>query len=150
MILNYTTTVNPHRSVAEIQGILGARGCRSVSIEYDERGEPSAVCFGLVVGDFVIPFRLPRNSDGVFAALKKAKNTGSAGKLSWKDITKERAEWISWRILKDWVEAQIALVEAGQAQVAEVFLPYAVNDSGETVFQRFLASNTKQLTAGAQ
>lgn len=146
-ILNYSTKVDPHRSVNEIQKILGAKGCRSISIDYDASGNPQAVCFLLVVGDNEVYFRLPRNAEGVLAALKKAKNAGDL-RMSWSDITKERAEWISWRIVKDWVEAQMALIEAGQAQMAEVFLPYAVtNQLGQTMFQRFIESNTKQLAA---
>ena len=145
-ILNYSTKVDPHRSVNEIQKILGAKGCRSISIDYDATGNPQAVLFLLVVGDNEVYFRLPRNAEGVFAALKKAKNAGELNGMAWRDITRERSEWISWRIVKDWVAAQLALIEAGQAQMAEVFLPYAVtNQLGQTMFQRFLESNTKQL-----
>lgn len=145
-ILNYTTKVDPHRSVNEIQKILGAKGCRSISIDYDGAGNPQAVVFRLAVADNEVTFRLPRNADGVLAALKKAKNAGEADKIPWSKITREHAEWISWRIVKDWVEAQLALVEAGQAQTAEVFLPYAItNQLGQTMFQRFCESNVKQL-----
>lgn len=37
-------------------------------------------------------------------------------------------------IMKDWLEAQLALVRAGMADVEQVFLPYAQNERGETVF----------------
>jgi hypothetical protein len=49
--------------------------------------------------------------------------------------------------VKDWVEAQMALVEAGQAEVAEVFMPYAIDQSsGMTMFQ---ALKSKQLALGS-
>jgi hypothetical protein len=51
--------------------------------------------------------------------------------------------------VKDWVEAQLALVEAQQAQLAEVFLPYAVMRGGQTAFQAFEASASRLLAAGS-
>jgi hypothetical protein len=39
--------------------------------------------------------------------------------------------------LKDWVAAQLAVVEAGAAQMAEVFLPYAMHSEGRTMFAMF-------------
>src|ERR1039458_6782482 len=38
----------------------------------------------------------------------------------------ERAERIAWRQLLRWVEAQLAMVDLGMAQDAEVFMAYAV------------------------
>jgi hypothetical protein len=65
--------------------------------------------------------------------------------------TRERAEWISWRILKNWVEAQIALIESGQADPAQVFLPYVVERSGKTIYELFIESNKqKALADGSQ
>lgn len=34
-ILNYTTSIAAHRSVAEVQKLLALKGARSISIEYD-------------------------------------------------------------------------------------------------------------------
>ena len=41
---------------------------------------------------------------------------------------------ITWRILKDWVEAQMALLETGMVTMDESFLPYMV--SGGQTFTR--------------
>jgi hypothetical protein len=61
---------------------------------------------------------------------------------------REQAEWVSWRILKDWVEAQMALVESGQAEAAQVFMPYATRQDGQTMWQAYLCAN-EQLALGA-
>lgn len=50
-------------------------------------------------------------------------------------ITDEQALRVSWRIIKVWVDAQIALVEAQLADVTEVFLPYAITKNGNTLYQ---------------
>jgi hypothetical protein len=35
----------------------------------------------------------------------------------------------------------MAIIEAGQAQLAEVFLPYAVTGTGKTLYQEFESGN---------
>ncbi len=41
----------------------------------------------------------------------------------------------AWRIVKDWVEAQMALVETQMVTTRDVFLPYAVMRDGRTLSQ---------------
>ena len=45
-------------------------------------------------------------------------------------IRKQQAIWTAWRIIKDWIEAQLALVEV---TVPQVFLPYAVLRDGRAL-----------------
>ncbi len=49
--------------------------------------------------------------------------------------TNEQAQRVAWRIVKDWVEAQMAIVEAQLADMAEVFLPYAITKKGTTLYK---------------
>ena len=126
-ILNYTTKINSMKTVAEIQHILGVKGASHVSVDY-AKGKPTAVTFGLDVNGFRANFRLPCNVEGVRMALTRANKMTAANDTA-------QCERIAWRIVKDWVEAQMALVEAGQAEVAEVFMPYAIHSSGQTLFQ---------------
>lgn len=142
MILNYTTSVNSAKTVAQIQSILGTKGATHVSVDYRD-GTAIAVTFGLNVAETIVNFRLPCNVDGVSAAVKKQK----PGSSLWRD--RAQCERIAWRIVKDWVEAQLALVEANQAEIAEVFLPYAINGSGQTFFQAFKGKQLA-LTAGSE
>ncbi len=41
---------------------------------------------------------------------------------------------VAWRIIKDWVAAQLAIVESGMVEIAEVFLPYQLVADDKTVF----------------
>ena len=61
---------------------------------------------------------------------------------------KEQALRVSWRIIKEWVEAQMAIIEAGQAELSEVFLPYAVTKDGDTVYQKLKSGNDFLLLSG--
>jgi hypothetical protein len=42
---------------------------------------------------------------------------------------------VAWRIVKDWVEVQLALIESGQATLPQLFLPHAVRADGRTLFE---------------
>lgn len=59
------------------------------------------------------------------------------------------AQKVGWRILKDWVAAQMAIVEAGAAELAEVFLPYAMQRDGKTMYQAFEEQQHKALRVKA-
>lgn len=51
----------------------------------------------------------------------------------------EQAERVAWRNVRDWVLAQMALVESCDAAVDEVFLPYMTDNSGKTLYQMYSA-----------
>jgi hypothetical protein len=42
---------------------------------------------------------------------------------------------VAWRIVKDWTEAQLAMTECGLADTAQVFLPYAQDSTGTTIYE---------------
>lgn len=86
-------------------------------------------------------FRLPCNVSGVYRALQNQK-------IERRYKSESHARRVAWRIVKDWIEAQLAIVEANQAEMAEVFLPYAIDGTGQTFFQAFLTQ--KKLTAGSK
>lgn len=47
-----------------------------------------------------------------------------------------QAERVAWRILKDWVEAQMALLDIEMVRFEEIFLPYIETKNGRTVYER--------------
>ena len=47
-----------------------------------------------------------------------------------------QAERVAWRILKDWVEAQMALLDIEMVRFEEIFLPYIETKDGRTVYER--------------
>jgi hypothetical protein len=48
-----------------------------------------------------------------------------------------QAERVAWRIIKDWVETQMAILESQMVQMEEIFLPYMVNRQGQTFFEAY-------------
>jgi hypothetical protein len=147
-ILNYSTTIAPERTVAEIIGILSRKGARSITQDFYDDGRHRAVSFILVVGGLPTRFLLPVNVDGVAGVMLKDKPYNPSRSRESRDQhtrkMREKAEWVSWRILKDWVEAQMALIESGQAEPAQVFLPYVVERNGRTMYELFIEANQQK------
>jgi hypothetical protein len=140
-ILNYTTEIDGKRTALEIQGLLSLKGAQRVSVDYDTQGEPIAIEFMISVHSQPVWFRLPCNVAGVHKALQNQK-------IERRYKSEPQARRVAWRIIKDWIEAQLAIVEANQAEVAEVFLPYVIDREGQTMYARFKESQQKQLSAG--
>lgn len=139
-ILNYTTKISCEKTCGEIQEVLGKKGAKSVSAQY-ENGELKAIFFSIDINEQPVNFRLPCNWKGVLAAFKLDRSVPRSSE------NEQQAKMTAWRIIKSWVEAQLALIEAGQAEMAEVFMPYAYTASGQTLFQKMQAQ--PQLMLGA-
>jgi hypothetical protein len=59
-------------------------------------------------------------------------------KVPTKFQTPEHAERVTWRIIKDWVEAQMALIRTEMVTLDQVMLPYMVDiTSGRTIFELY-------------
>lgn len=131
-ILNYTTEIDAHRTVSEIQKILVSHGAMGIMIEYDQQ-QPVALSFTIPFEDDRIPFRLPCRHRQLLALLQTSQNSN----LRPKHRTEGHALKVAWRIMKDWCEAQVALVEVGMVDMAEVFLPYALTAGGDTFYEQY-------------
>jgi hypothetical protein len=127
-ILNYTTSIACEKSIAEIQKCLVKHGANKIVTDY-QNNFPSAVTFCLSLNGQIVGFALPANYTGVLSAMKKD------SRIPRSKCTEEQARKVAWRIVKDWVEAQMAIVEAQLADVTEVFLPYAITKSGNTLYK---------------
>lgn len=137
-ILNYTTSVPVDRTVGEIHKVLAKAGAAAIQSEYGLDGEIIAIRFKIVVDGGDIYYALPVDVDGVAAALKADRQ--------FRD--RKQAARVAWRIAKDWVEAQMALVQARMAQLPQVFLPYMQTDNGKTVYERLSAKGGMLLLGG--
>jgi hypothetical protein len=133
-ILNYTTKIEASKTVLEIQAILVKARAFSVTVNYDEKGQPVSLFFAVEVFDNLVPFRLPTDWPGVLAAMRNDKNVPPRYR------NEEQARRVAWRIVKDWVEAQMAFIESGQVTLAQLFLPHAVKPDGRTFYEEIESS----------
>lgn len=140
-LLNYTTSIDFEKTIQEISRILVKHGATKISTDYRDN-IPVAVTFCLTLNGTMIGFALPANYDGVLKAMQKD------GKVPRKLLTKEQALRVSWRIIKDWTESQCALIEAKLADMAEIFLPYAITKNGNTLYKEIQTNGMLLLQAG--
>lgn len=127
-IHNYSTQINSEKTIIEIQKILVKHGANKIVIDYENQ-VPKAVTFCLTINERMVGFSLPANYRGVLKAMTKQK-------VPKRLLTQEQALRVAWRIIKDWVQAQAAIVEADLADLAEVFLPYAITPEGKTLYNQ--------------
>jgi hypothetical protein len=143
-LLNYTTKVPVDKTVGEIQRILVGAGARNVSIDY-ERELPTALAFTIATPIGPYMFRLPADTDAAWRVLTQQARAHKLGR-SAQFFTKEQAGRVAWRIVKDWLEAQLALIDLEMARLEEVMMPYLVMENGRTLYEGF---RDKQLSLPA-
>jgi len=128
---NYSTQVPAEKTIAEIEKILAEFGANKILKDYDGAGNVTSVSFMVETNRGIVPFRLPMNAQAVSQVLKNEKKLPERLRG---DINQARR--VGWRIIKDWVFAQMSIVALGMVKVEQVFLPYAVHKDGETFFEK--------------
>lgn len=142
-IANYSTTVTALKSIGEIQGILVAHGAKHILMDYDG-GEPIGLSFIIETPYGDAPFKLPANIEKVHAVLLK--DSSSSNYKRWdteyqeakRRKIKEQSANVAWRILKDWVRAQMAILETEMVTIDQIFLPYMQTQSGKILYEVML------------
>ena len=130
-IKNYTTDVSAERSITEIEKILASFGADAIMKEYTSDAKVRSLSFKFEDQGF----KLPANINGVKEALYPGKRSYH-GRDSMKK-REDRAYRVSWRIIKDWIHAQLSLIASGQARPQEVFLPYLF-DGKRTLYEKYV------------
>lgn len=124
-IKNYTSKVPSVKSLAEIQAELAIHGATKIMTDY-ENGKATGITFGIEVNGVVAGFHITADIDGVLAVFKKQNIKAD----------KDQAERTAWRNVHDWILAQMAFVECGNARMEEVFLPY-LTDGKQTLYEAY-------------
>jgi hypothetical protein len=141
-LLNYTSKVPAHESIAEISRLLATAGARQIMHDYDDAGNSVALSFSLELEGQRIGFRLPTDWHPIQQLMVEARRKNT--KIGTFVTTEDHARTVAWRIVKDWVEAQLAIIETRMVTTAQVFLPYAVTANGQTLYE-YIGHNTQLL-----
>lgn len=139
-LLNYRTSVKAGRSAGELQEMLAKAGASGVGLEYDT-GAPAALRFVIDGPLGRQSYLLPVNPGAVGEVLRRE---GSLKKLGSgiKPID------VAWRIVKDWVEAQLAIIQTEMVTLDQVMLPYMLTDTAGTTVYEAMLNRTLQLNPG--
>jgi len=153
---NYTSEVPVSQTIHRIEQVLIRCGVSGIAKEYvGTAGQISAITFR-IDGQPPIQVRLPADANAAWDALWKDYagadispsdptriGWGSRKKLSKADF-KDQAERTAWKIIQDWVEVQMSMIQLKQAEPLEVFLPYAW-DGQRTFYQQVKAAGFRAM-----
>lgn len=121
MLKNYTSSVPARQSVANIENKLVLCGARKIMKDYDDSNALIAIFFIIPVNGKEIPFKLPakrKRCEEILRAKVKRATPQTERRIV------EQAERTAWKILYDWIEVKMALIELGQEEILESFLAY--------------------------
>jgi hypothetical protein len=143
MVKNYTSEVPAVRSVNHIEAQLVKHGAKNIMKTYNDSKKLSGVAFIISIDGKDTPFKLPARTDRVEVQLRSKVSRPRKGTL---DRIKDQAERTAWKLLSDWVDVQMSLIELDQAEIMEVFFPYLYNhEKDQTFFEKMKISGFKLL-----
>ncbi len=128
---NYTTTVPANRSITEIQDALVKHGATGVLYQYEQgTGRIEALQFLLRIKNQDVAFSLPGNWRKFQRVLQLQEVR------RWDE--EEYVYRVAWRNIRDWVMAQLALYETEIVDMPQVFLPFATDAKGQTLYEKMV------------
>lgn len=135
---NYTSQVPASRSIAYIESKLAAHGARQIMKDYDADGRVSKVSFMIEhrFGDRLLPvfYKLPAQVDRCEQAMLA--ELGPRTRAETRKKIPAQAERTAWKIVSDWIDAQLAMVELAQVDLQQVMLPYTYSpEKDQTLYE---------------
>lgn len=150
--LNYTTQIPADRSLSECQRLLGTHGAAAVAVHYDVEGRADGMSFTLRTPHGERAFTLPVDVGAMHRLLLAQRSAGKLKSHAKGGVaaltTTAHAERVAWRVVKDWLEAQLALIDAQMATLDQVMLPYLRVDAERTLYQAYEQREQAALMAG--
>lgn len=137
-LLNYTTGIAVEKTVGEIQQMLAEAGATSIMCEYDDERIMKALSFRIKTAMGVMTFQLPANIDKVLVLLQ-----GKRSRVPKWNQTRAQAARVGWRILKDWLAAQLAIIQTNTVSLDQVMLAFAQDNTGVTIYESLQAGRIK-------
>lgn len=147
-LLNYTSQVPAEKSILEIEKLLSRAGATKIAKDYSDDGTVIAFFFAIPTAQGSIMFRMPCDVAKVEAVLMKDYKRPHRGTAK---LVRDQAGRVAWRILLDWIKAQIAMIRLEQVKPQQAFLPYAYDPrTHQTLFEKLEEQNFRLLGSGIE
>ena len=150
---NYTTKIDSRTTVNEIEEILAKHGAVGVHKSFNPIDATiDAVMFSIDTDRGPTVFKLPCEYKKLHKKLRELRRSGKVTRITWKSLENfEHAKNVAWRIIKDWVDAQLALISIEMVSLDQVFLPYAYSmEKQKTLYEMVKEDGFKLLLEGAE
>lgn len=133
-IKNYSTSIKAEKTIGEIEKMLSQYGAHKILKEYDDEGNPILLAFMIKSSHGELLIKLPANVERIMQIFKIQVSKKKLPKSYWGN--KEQASKVAWRIIKDWLDAQLTLLSIKMVKIEEIFLPYMYNPlSKQTLYE---------------
>lgn len=117
------------RPIDTIQEALASHGAKQINLDYED-GQAVAIIFVLEIGGQRHGFRMPARVENVLVKLYGKRRI-------YTETQKKQAYVTAWACIRDWITAQLALIDIGLVKMEEVFLPYMLIAEKSTVFDLY-------------
>lgn len=126
----------------DIQKTLATHKVEQISFSYEKggNGRIEGIEFSIDINGAVYPFRLPARIKNVELVMY--------GNRRLTQAQKDQAYRTAWANLRDWISAQMAMIDTGMVKPEEVFLPYMIEHSGNRTFFEAMTENQFLLPSG--
>jgi hypothetical protein len=118
---NYTSSVPVLDSISKIEFQLAKAGATHIAKSYENQ-KPNGMIFQIPVNNVPMTFKLPAKEDKVFQYMLKQRKAPPKG--SALETLRLQAGRTAWKILSDWVDIQVSMIEISHIEVIEAFLQY--------------------------
>ena len=153
-IKNFSTEIAVETTIAEIEKMLAKYGCLKIMKEYDGKGNVTALSFIVLSKHGELPIKLPLQLGKILEVFKIQVSTKKLPKKFWTgEWAEQQAGRVGWRVIRDWLDAQLTLLGIEMVKIEEIFLPYIYDSrTQKTLFQVLEEKkfNVLQLTSNQQ
>jgi len=130
---NYTS--EGRGTFEKIQKVLASHGANRIMYDYGPDGQLTAITFGLDLNGQPMGFRLPALVENVVQIMYGGEDRyGRQKKIT--QAQRDQAYKTAWANIRDWIDAQMALIDTRQVKLEQVFLPYLIMKGNETLFEQ--------------
>jgi hypothetical protein len=163
---NYTSDVPASTTINRIQNTLIKARVSQLAMDYDHEGSIKALLFSIQIEADKPPvqIRMPADVEGALEALwqdyldgdrdeavrngsdRMASYKGRGTKKKARSEFRDQAHRTAWRLVQDWIEVQLSMVQMRQADFVQIFLPY-VWDGKQTFYSRIKSGGYLALEA---
>lgn len=147
IVENYTTKISAIRTASEIQELLAQHGVERIGLTY-AAGKPAGVAFEVQTDVGAHAYQLPIDVDAMHQLLRAEKRAGRLPGITVPQAeSREHAERVAWRVVAEWLRAQLTLIASRMATLDQVMLPYQVV-GGRSMYAAIREQQLRELTGG--
>ena len=140
---NYTSTVPMTNSISKIEHKLAQAGATHIAKSYNKE-RPVGMIFQIPINGNPMTFKLPAKTERVLDFMVRQR--ARPPKKTQLEAIRKQADRTGWKILSDWIDIQVSIIQLDQAEPIEVFLPYLYDGKKDrTLFDKLKESDFKLL-----